>query len=101
MLEMFLIPFIVVMLLLLYLLSTVNILKEYERGVVFRLGRFSRRPPDRVWYLFFWPVDQMVRVSLRTITLEVPPQDIITRDNVTVKVNAIVYFRVYPRLGHR
>jgi len=79
---------------LLYLWSTINILKEYERAVIFRLGRLvpQARGPGIVFVL--WPVYKMVRVSLRTITLEVPPQDIITRDNVSVKVNAIVYFRV-------
>jgi len=79
---------------LLYLWSTVNVLKEYERAVVFRLGRLipEARGPGLVF--IFWPVYRMVRVSLRTITLEVPPQDIITRDNVSVKVNAIVFFRV-------
>jgi regulator of protease activity HflC (stomatin/prohibitin superfamily) len=79
---------------LLYLWSTINILKEYERAVVFRLGRLipEARGPGLIFIL--WPVYKIVRVSLRTITLEVPPQDVITRDNVSVKVNAIVYFRV-------
>jgi regulator of protease activity HflC (stomatin/prohibitin superfamily) len=77
-----------------YLLSTVNILKEYERGVVFRLGRLQQQASGPGVVFVFWPVYKMVRVSLRTITLEVPPQDVITRDNVSVKVNAIVYFRV-------
>jgi regulator of protease activity HflC (stomatin/prohibitin superfamily) len=77
-----------------YLVSTVNILKEYERGVVFRLGRLQPQASGPGVVFIFWPVYKMVRVSLRTITLEVPPQDIITRDNVSVKVNAIVYFRV-------
>jgi regulator of protease activity HflC (stomatin/prohibitin superfamily) len=79
---------------LLYLWSTVNILREYERGVVFRLGRLLPEAMGPGLILVFWPVYKMVRVSLRTVTLEVPPQDIITRDNVSVKVNAIVYFRV-------
>jgi regulator of protease activity HflC (stomatin/prohibitin superfamily) len=78
----------------LYLWSTINILREYERGVVFRLGRLLPEAMGPGLILVFWPVYKMVRVSLRTITLEVPPQDIITRDNVSVKVNAIVYFRV-------
>ncbi|HSW39863.1 MAG TPA: SPFH domain-containing protein, partial [Acidobacteriota bacterium] len=79
---------------LLYLWSTINILKEYERGVVFRLGRLmpSAMGPGLIFVL--WPIYKIVRVSLRTVTLDVPPQDIITRDNVSVKVNAIVYFRV-------
>jgi regulator of protease activity HflC (stomatin/prohibitin superfamily) len=77
-----------------YLLSTIKILAEYERGVTFRLGRLLGRPRGPGLSLVFWPVDLMVRVSLRTITLDVPPQDVITRDNVTVRVNAVVYFRV-------
>jgi regulator of protease activity HflC (stomatin/prohibitin superfamily) len=78
----------------LYIWSTVNILKEYERGVIFRLGRLVPNAMGPGVIFVFWPIFKMVRVSLRTITLEVPPQDIITRDNVSVKVNAIVYFRV-------
>ena len=79
---------------LLYLWSTINILREYERGVVFRLGRLLPDAKGPGLIFIFWPIYKMVRVSLRTITLEVPPQDIITRDNVSVKVNAIVFFRV-------
>jgi regulator of protease activity HflC (stomatin/prohibitin superfamily) len=79
---------------LLYLWSTINILKEYERGVIFRLGRLVPNALGPGLIFVFWPVYKMVRVSLRTVTLEVPPQDVITRDNVSVKVNAIVYFRV-------
>jgi regulator of protease activity HflC (stomatin/prohibitin superfamily) len=78
----------------LYLWSTVNILREYERGVVFRLGRLLPNAMGPGVIFIFWPIYKMVRVSLRTVTLDVPPQDIITRDNVSVKVNAIVYFRV-------
>ena len=78
----------------LYFWSTINILKEYERGVVFGLGRLLPEAKGPGLIFIFWPVYKMVRVSLRTITLEVPPQDIISRDNVSVKVNAIVYFRV-------
>jgi len=78
----------------LYLWSTINILKEYERGVIFRLGRLLPNAMGPGLIFVFWPIYKMVRVSLRTITLEVPPQDIISRDNVSVKVNAIVYFRV-------
>jgi regulator of protease activity HflC (stomatin/prohibitin superfamily) len=78
----------------LYLLSAIKVLAEYERGVVFRLGRLlsPARGPGLIFV--FWPIDRMVRVSLRTVTLDVPPQDVITRDNVTVSVNAVVYFRV-------
>jgi len=77
-----------------YLWSTINILKEYERGVLFRLGRLVPNASGPGLIFVFWPIYKMVRVSLRTVTLDVPPQDIITRDNVSVKVNAIVYFRV-------
>ena len=75
------------------LTSAIKVLKEYERGVVFRLGRIIPiRGPGLV---LIWPIiDKLVKVSLRTITMDVPPQDIITRDNITVKVNAVVYFRV-------
>lgn len=79
---------------LLYVWSTINILKEYERGVIFRLGRLVPKAAGPGLIFVFWPIYKMVRVSLRTVTLDVPPQDIITRDNVSVKVNAIVYFRV-------
>jgi regulator of protease activity HflC (stomatin/prohibitin superfamily) len=78
----------------LYLVSTINILKEYERAVVFRLGRLVPNALGPGVVIILWPVYKMVRVSLRTVTLEVPAQDVITRDNVSVKVNAIVYFRV-------
>ncbi len=78
----------------LYLLSTINVLNEYERGVVFRLGRLIPKAMGPGLIFIFWPVYKIVRVSLRMIVLDVPPQDIITRDNVSVKVNAIVYFRV-------
>ncbi|HSS43729.1 MAG TPA: SPFH domain-containing protein, partial [Thermoanaerobaculia bacterium] len=76
-----------------FFLKWINILKEYERAVVFRLGRIrTSKGPGLV--LIFWPIETMVRVSLRTIVHDVPSQDIITRDNVSVKVNAVVYFRV-------
>ncbi len=77
-----------------YLWSTINILREYERAVVFRLGRLLPNAMGPGLVFIFWPIYKMVRVSLRLVTLDVPPQDIITRDNVSVKVNAIVYFRV-------
>jgi regulator of protease activity HflC (stomatin/prohibitin superfamily) len=77
-----------------YLLSTIKVLAEYERGVTFRLGRLLVKPRGPGLTFIFWPIDKLVRVSLRTITLDVPPQDVITRDNVTVRVNAVVYFRV-------
>jgi regulator of protease activity HflC (stomatin/prohibitin superfamily) len=79
----------------LFLISRwIRILKEYERAVVFRLGRIRARPegPGLVWIL--WPIDKIVIVSMRTVVHDVPSQDVITRDNVSVKVNAVVYFRV-------
>jgi regulator of protease activity HflC (stomatin/prohibitin superfamily) len=72
----------------------VNILKEYERAVTFWLGRLSSRPKGPGLVFIFWPFETMTKVSLQTVVLDVPPQDIITRDNVSVKVNAVVYFRV-------
>jgi regulator of protease activity HflC (stomatin/prohibitin superfamily) len=83
-----------VLIVVIYLLSTINILKEYERGVLFRLGRLVPEASGPGLIFVFWPIYKMVRISLRTVTLDVPPQDIITHDNVSVKVNAIVYFRV-------
>ena len=79
---------------LIWLFNSLNILREYERGVIFRLGRLLPDPkgPGLIWV--FWPIDKIVRVSLRTITMDVPTQDVITMDNVSVKVNAVVYFRV-------
>ncbi|MGO4885648.1 MAG: slipin family protein [Bryobacteraceae bacterium] len=91
---------IVIIIVVLYLLSSIKILREYERGVIFRLGRLLDQPKGPGVILVFAPIDRMVRVSLRIETLEVPPQDVITRDNVTVKVNAVIYFRVLePRLA--
>ncbi|HEX7485843.1 MAG TPA: slipin family protein [Vicinamibacterales bacterium] len=78
----------------LYLLSSIKILAEYERGVIFRLGKLLPQPKGPGVILVFVPIDRIVRVSLRTIVMDVPPQDVITRDNVSVKVNAVVYFRV-------
>jgi regulator of protease activity HflC (stomatin/prohibitin superfamily) len=86
--------FLGIVIVVLYFWSTINILKEYERGVIFRLGRLAPNAMGPGLIFVFWPIYKMVKVSLRTVTLEVPPQDIITRDNVSVKVNAIVYFRV-------
>src|SRR6187401_2180226 len=77
-----------------YLLMSINILNEYERGVIFRLGKLLPQPKGPGVILVFAPIDRMVRVSLRTVVMDVPPQDVITRDNVSVKVNAVVYFRV-------
>ena len=77
-----------------YFLSVVNVLREYERGVIFRLGRLLSKPKGPGLIFVFWPIDRMDKVSLRTVTMDVPAQDVITRDNVSLKVNAIVYFRV-------
>ena len=79
---------------LIFLFKWINILKEYERAVTFWLGRLSKQPKGPGFVLIFWPFETMVRISLRTIVHDVPSQDIITRDNVSVKVNAVVYFRV-------
>ncbi len=86
--------FIVALIIGAYLVNSVKILNEYERGVVFRLGKLLSRPKGPGVILVFAPIDRMVRVGLRTIVMDVPPQDVITRDNVSVKVNAVVYFRV-------
>jgi regulator of protease activity HflC (stomatin/prohibitin superfamily) len=77
-----------------YLLSSIKILAEYERGVIFRLGRVLPKPKGPGVIFVFAPIDRIVRISLRIEAMEVPAQDVITRDNVTVKVNAVVYFRV-------
>ncbi|WP_333652478.1 slipin family protein [Dissulfurispira sp.] len=82
----------IVFLVIYFLSSAIKILKEYERGVVFRLGRII--PVKGPGLVIIWPIiDKLVKVSLRTVTMDVPPQDIITKDNVTVKVNAVIYFR--------
>ncbi len=78
----------------LYILSSIKILAEYERGVIFNLGRLQGVPKGPGLVLVFGPVQRMVRISLRQEALDVPPQDIITRDNVTLKVNAVIFFRV-------
>lgn len=78
----------------LYFISCIRILFEYQRGVVFRLGRVLPKPKGPGFMMIFWPIDRMVRVGLRTIVQDVASQDVITIDNVTVKVNAVVYFRV-------
>jgi regulator of protease activity HflC (stomatin/prohibitin superfamily) len=77
-----------------YLVSSIHILREYERGVIFRLGNLLPEPKGPGLILVFRPIDSIVRISLRTVVHDVPPQDIITRDNVSVKVNAVVYYRV-------
>jgi regulator of protease activity HflC (stomatin/prohibitin superfamily) len=85
---------ILLFILVVYMLMSINILAEYERGVIFRLGKLLPQPKGPGVVLVFAPIDRMVRVSLRTVVMDVPPQDVITRDNVSVKVNAVVYFRV-------
>jgi regulator of protease activity HflC (stomatin/prohibitin superfamily) len=88
------IPGIFLALAVLYFLSCIRVLFEYQRGVVFRLGRALPQPKGPGLILIFWPIDWMVRVSLRTHVDDVPAQDVITRDNVSVRVNAVVYSRV-------
>jgi regulator of protease activity HflC (stomatin/prohibitin superfamily) len=79
---------------LVFLSKWINVLNEYERAVTFWLGRLAPSPKGPGLTLIFWPFETMVRISLRTVVLDVPPQDVITRDNVSVKVNAVVYFHV-------
>lgn len=89
-----------VLILALYLPASIKVLREYERGVVFRLGRVLTQPKGPGLILVFAPIDRMVRVSLRMEALEVPAQDVVTHDNVTLKVNAVIYFRVIdPKLA--
>src|SRR5215213_1361373 len=85
---------IVIVIVAIYILSSIKILPEYDRGVIFRLGRLLGAAKGPGIFLVFAPIDRMVRVSLRQEAFEVPPQDIITRDNVTLKVNAVVFLRV-------
>lgn len=80
--------------LVLYLINSIKILPEYERGVIFRLGRLLPKPKGPGLVLVFAPIDRIVRISLRVETMDVPPQDVVTRDNVTVKVSAVIFFRV-------
>ena len=91
-------PVIVIGLVVLYILNSIKVLREYERGVIFRLGRVLPAPKGPGLILVFAPIDRMIRVSLRLVTLDIPPQDVITKDNVSVKVNAVVYFRVIEPL---
>jgi regulator of protease activity HflC (stomatin/prohibitin superfamily) len=87
-------PAIAVLIVVFWLLVSVKVLNEYERGVIFRLGKLLPAAKGPGLVIVAWPIDRMVRISLRTVVLDVPPQDVITRDNVSVKVNAVVYFRV-------
>jgi len=91
-------PTIVLAIVILYLLNCIKILREYERGVIFRLGRVLPKPKGPGLIFVFAPIDRMVRISLRLIVMDIPPQDVITKDNVSVKVNAVLYFRVMDPL---
>ena len=84
----------IIIIILLLILNWIKVLREYERGVIFRLGRVLEKPKGPGLIIVLYPIDKMVKVSLRLIVLDVPPQDVITRDNVSVKVNAVVYCRV-------
>ena len=84
----------IVLVIVVYAFSSIQVLAEYERGVIFRLGKLLPQPKGPGVILVLRPIDRIVRLSLRTVVLDVPPQDIITRDNVSVTVNAVVYFRV-------
>lgn len=79
---------------LIWIFNSVNVIKEWERGVILRLGRMSPEPKGAGLRFVAWPIDKLTKISLRIETLDVPPQDVITRDNVSVKVNAVCYFRV-------
>jgi len=92
------VPLVVVVIIVFYLINSIKILKEYERGVVFRLGRVLPQPKGPGVIFVFRPLDQIVRISLRQEAMEVPPQDVITRDNVTLKVNAVITLRVIDPL---
>jgi regulator of protease activity HflC (stomatin/prohibitin superfamily) len=89
---------IILFFILIWILKCLNIVREYDRAVVFRLGRVLKKPKGPGVVLILWPIDKIVQVSLRVVTWEIPPQDIITRDNVSLKVNAVVYFRVVNAL---
>jgi regulator of protease activity HflC (stomatin/prohibitin superfamily) len=91
-------PIIIIGLIVLYILNSIKVLREYERGVIFRLGRLLPQPKGPGIILVFAPIDRIVKISLRLITMNIPPQDVITKDNVTVKVNAVLYFRVIDPL---
>ncbi|MBN9657341.1 MAG: slipin family protein [Acidobacteria bacterium] len=98
--DAFPIPLIALLIVVLYLLSSIKILREYERAVIFRLGRVLPQAKGPGLILVFAPIDRMVRISLRIEAFEVPSQDVVTHDNVTVKVNAVIYFRVFdPKLA--
>jgi regulator of protease activity HflC (stomatin/prohibitin superfamily) len=85
---------VVIFLLIIFLISAIKVAREYERGIVFRLGRLFPEPKGPGLFILIPIVDRMVRVDLRTITLQIPPQEVITKDNVPVRVNAVAYFRI-------
>ena len=85
---------VLVFLIVLFLFSAIKVAREYERGIIFRLGRLLPEPKGPGLFLLIPVVDRMVKVDLRTITLTVPPQEVITKDNVPVRVNAVAYFRI-------
>ena len=85
---------VVVFFLVLFLISAIKIAREYERGIIFRLGRLLPEPKGPGLFILIPVVDRMVKVDLRTITLNIPPQEVITKDNVPVRVNAVAYFRI-------
>src|SRR6266542_98220 len=85
---------ILLLLLVLFLISAIKIAREYERGIVFRLGRLLPEPKGPGLFILIPVVDRMVRVDLRTVTLNIPPQEVITKDNVPARVNAVAYFRI-------
>src|SRR3954447_9427357 len=90
----FIILALVVFLFVLYVIAAVKVVREYERGIIFRLGRLLAEPKGPGLFFLIPVVDWMVKVDLRTITLNVPPQEVITKDNVPVRVNAVAYFRI-------
>src|SRR5437773_11887374 len=93
-------PLILVVIVVLYVINSIKILAEYERGVIFRLGKLLPRPKGPGLIFVFAPIDRIVRVSLRTVALEVPAQDVITRDNVAVKLSAGLFYRhIDPRVA--
>ena len=84
----------VLIIIVLLLAASVRVAREYERGVIFRLGRLHSPPKGPGLFLLIPVIDKMVRVDLRTVTLNIPPQEVITKDNVPVRVNAVAYFRI-------
>src|SRR4030043_590601 len=92
------VPIIIVGIVVLYLLNSIKVVRQFQRGVIFRLGRVLPQPKGPGLIFLFSPIGRMLRVSLRLVTLDIPPQDVITKDNVSVKVNAVVYFRVIEPL---